>query len=153
MSLKFGAILEIKVIKKCYILCGPSMMDYPETSGNLRKLAAEVSGRFLDIFINKKNFENKSTLIKKFRNLAETSAAGFWRFKEGFRIIHHWRTTRKTSCSPKKNWDLTLKIDFENQMIIFKSHYAATSTWKKNVDRQKKNTKDSFWPGNFVFLY
>ena len=26
--------------------CGPSMMDCPETSGNLRKLAAEVSDRF-----------------------------------------------------------------------------------------------------------
>ena len=30
------------------ILCGSSIMDYPETSGNLRKLAAEVSGRFPD---------------------------------------------------------------------------------------------------------
>ena len=28
------------------IPCGPSMMDYPETSGNLRKQAAEVSGKF-----------------------------------------------------------------------------------------------------------
>ena len=26
--------------------CGPSMMDYPETSGNLRKPAVAVSGRF-----------------------------------------------------------------------------------------------------------
>ena len=29
-----------------YLPCGPSIMDYPETSGNLRKLAVEVSGRF-----------------------------------------------------------------------------------------------------------
>ena len=35
------------------------MMDYPETSGNLRKLAAEVSGRFLDFFIRKKWKEKK----------------------------------------------------------------------------------------------
>ena len=28
------------------LLCGPSMMDYPETSRNLWKPAAEVSGRF-----------------------------------------------------------------------------------------------------------
>ena len=30
------------------IPCGPSIMDYPETSGNLRKPAAAVSGRFPD---------------------------------------------------------------------------------------------------------
>ena len=35
------------------ILCGPSIMDYPETSGNLRKPAAEVSGMFPDFSINK----------------------------------------------------------------------------------------------------
>ena len=29
-----------------HIPCGPSMMDYPETSGSLRKPASEVSGRF-----------------------------------------------------------------------------------------------------------
>ena len=44
------------------------MMDYPETSGNLRKPAAEVSGRFPDFFINKKKFE-KNYANKKFGNL------------------------------------------------------------------------------------
>ena len=39
------------------ILCGPSIMNYPETSGNLRQLAAEVSDRFPD-------FEKKNMLMK-----------------------------------------------------------------------------------------
>ena len=56
--------LIIKMHHHVYIPCGPSMMDYPETCGNLRKLAAEVSGRFPDIFINEKKFEKKSILIK-----------------------------------------------------------------------------------------
>ena len=33
------------------IRCGPSMIDYPKTSGNLWKLAAAVSGRFPEFFI------------------------------------------------------------------------------------------------------
>ena len=51
------------------IPCGPSIMDYPETSGNLRKPAAAVFSRFPEVFIN-----------EKFRNLPETSPAGFQRF-------------------------------------------------------------------------
>jgi hypothetical protein len=47
-------------------------------SGNLRKPAVEVSGRFPNFSLNKKNFEKKIILInKKFGNLPETSAAGF----------------------------------------------------------------------------
>ena len=38
-----------------FVQRGPSIMDYPETSGNLRKPAAEVSGRFPDFSIKKKN--------------------------------------------------------------------------------------------------
>ena len=40
------------------------MMDYLETFGNLRKPAADVSGRFPDIFINKKIMKKKIILIK-----------------------------------------------------------------------------------------
>jgi hypothetical protein len=43
------------------------MMDYPETSGNLRKWAAVVSGRFPDFFINEKFFGNKFVLINDVR--------------------------------------------------------------------------------------
>jgi hypothetical protein len=35
------------------------MMDYPETSASLQKPATAVSGRFLDLFNNKKNVEKK----------------------------------------------------------------------------------------------
>ena len=54
-------------------------MDGP-LSGNLRKPAGNLRSMFpagFWIFL----------LIEKFRNLPETSEAGF-------RIIHHWRTTR-----------------------------------------------------------
>ena len=70
------------------ILCGSSIMDYPETSGNLRKPAAEVSGRFPDF---EKKYANK-----KFENLPETcwKPAGnrrgqFPEVSRGFRIIHN----------------------------------------------------------------
>ena len=43
-----------QVVKKSQNLvnipCGPSIMDYPETSGNLRKPAAKVTGRFSGFF-------------------------------------------------------------------------------------------------------
>jgi hypothetical protein len=50
-------------------------------SGNLWKPAVGVSGRFPDFSINKKKIEKKYT-NRKFGNLPETSAAGFWRFPE-----------------------------------------------------------------------
>ena len=48
--------------------CGPSMMDYRGTSGNLWKPAAEVSCRFPDYFTRKKKWKNKCTK-EKFGNL------------------------------------------------------------------------------------
>ena len=42
---QFGDFFKGIILSKI-IPCGPSMMDYPETSGNLRKPAAEVSGSF-----------------------------------------------------------------------------------------------------------
>ena len=60
------------------ILCGPSIMDYAETSGNVRKPAAEVSGRFPDF---EKKYANKK-IRKPAGNLPETAAAGFWRVPE-----------------------------------------------------------------------
>jgi hypothetical protein len=53
-------------------------MDYLETSGNLLKLATEVSGRFPDFSINKFFYEKTIIIIKN----SETSAAGFRRFLE-----------------------------------------------------------------------
>jgi hypothetical protein len=47
------------------------MMDYPETSRNLRQPAVEVSDRFPNFSINKFFFEKKHT-NKKFGNLLET---------------------------------------------------------------------------------
>ena len=43
------------------ILCGPSMIDCPETSGNLQKPAAVVFGRFLltIFFFEKTNYTVK----------------------------------------------------------------------------------------------
>ena len=80
---------KMKVRTHVCVPCGLSMMDYRETSGNLRKPAAEVSGRF-QFFLNRK-------IRKPTGNLPETSAAGLQRFAEvcrGFRIIHDWRTTQ-----------------------------------------------------------
>ena len=63
------------------IPCGPSMMDYPETSGNLRKLAVEVSGRFPDFLLVQKRFQS-FLLTKTYGNLPDTATAGFRRFPE-----------------------------------------------------------------------
>ena len=74
------------------ILCGSSIMDYPETSGNLRKPAAEVSGRFPDF---EKKYANK-----KFGNLPETYrkpaekppwpvSGGFQRFPDNPSLTDH----------------------------------------------------------------
>jgi hypothetical protein len=60
-------------------------MDYPETSGNLRKPAAEVSGRFRNFSIDKKKFEKKIILIKN----SETCRKPPRPVSGGFRIIHH----------------------------------------------------------------
>jgi hypothetical protein len=60
-------------------------MDYPETSGNLRKPAAEASGRFPDFSINKKNHEKKYT-NKKFRRLV---SGGFQRFPDNPSLTDH----------------------------------------------------------------
>ena len=58
---------------KYRIPCGPSKMDYLETSGNLRKPAAVVSGRFPDFLFSIKNLKKIYT-NKKFENLPETAA-------------------------------------------------------------------------------
>ena len=49
------------------ILCGPSMIDCPETSGNLQKPAAVVFGRFLlTIFFLKKQIIQSNLVIRNF---------------------------------------------------------------------------------------
>ena len=53
--------------------CGPSMVDYPETYGILKKLIAEVSGRFLGVFLN--SFHHITLL---FSAKKETMHEMFW---------------------------------------------------------------------------
>ena len=79
-ALSGGADLTLLVVMNFLfknIPCGLSMMDCPETSGNLLKPAAEVSGGF-------PNFSKKYLLIEKSGNLPETSAAGFLEVSSGF---------------------------------------------------------------------
>jgi hypothetical protein len=52
------------------------MMDYPETSGNLRKPAAEVSEFFIVIILIQILFN------RKIRKPAETFTAGYRRFPD-----------------------------------------------------------------------
>jgi hypothetical protein len=70
-SLQVPQFLRPRISKPYCILCGPSIIDYPETSGNLRKPAASVSGRFPNFFINKEKLK-KIIQTKKFGNLPET---------------------------------------------------------------------------------
>jgi hypothetical protein len=59
-----------------YVLCGPSMMDYPETSGNLRK-PPETSG----------NLRKPPETSGNLRKPPETSGNRPRRFPAGFRIF------------------------------------------------------------------
>ena len=74
------------------IPCGPSILDYPETSGNLRKPAAEVFGRFPDSFIRKKNLKKKIILIKDSeicRKPPRPVPGGFQRFPDNPSLTDH----------------------------------------------------------------
>ena len=61
------------------------MMDYPETSGNLRKPAAAVSSRFPDILINKKSFDK---IRKTCRKPPRPVFGGFHQFSSSIITIH-----------------------------------------------------------------
>ena len=63
------------------------MMDCPETSGNLRKPAAEVSGRLLDFSINKFFFEIKNS--ETCRKPSRPVSGGFQRFLDNPSLTDH----------------------------------------------------------------
>ena len=68
------------------------MMDYPETSGNLPETS--VAG-----FRQVSGFWKKNHTNKKIGNLPRRFTTGFRQVFGGFRIIHHWRTTRYKAIS------------------------------------------------------
>ena len=74
-------MFNLRILKRG-IPCGPSMMDYSETLGNLPETSVvdfrQVSGFW------KNNHTNE-----KFGNLPETCRGGFRQVSGGFRIIHH----------------------------------------------------------------
>ena len=67
-------------------------------SGNLQKPAAEVSGRFLDLSINRKCFEKKFILIKNSetcRKPLRPVSVGFQRFRDNPSFTDHTAHTLK----------------------------------------------------------
>ena len=62
-----------------------------ELSGNLQKPAAEVSGRFPNYSINKKN-RKKNPDNRQWKPVGNLRGR-FPEVSRGFQIIHHWRTT------------------------------------------------------------
>jgi hypothetical protein len=65
-----------------HVPCGPSMMDYPETSGNQPQRFLAGLRQVSKVFICMTFFSKFFLLIEKFGNLPETFAAGFRRFPE-----------------------------------------------------------------------
>ena len=80
IKLSSNAIFIRVQLDSSNIPCGPSLMEYPETSGNLRKPAAVVSSRFpagFRRFLLIKKIEIFFSTNKKLRKPAEDLSETF----------------------------------------------------------------------------
>ena len=61
--------------------CGPSIMDCPETFGNLRKLAVEVSGRFSAGFQQVSGKSTKSLYFQPSLSYIQSNLLEGWNYQ------------------------------------------------------------------------
>ena len=99
-----------RVVRQWWIIRKPA--------GNLRKLAVKVSGRFPNFFIST-SFFLIFFVSKKIRKPAGNRRGRFPEVSRGFRIIHHWRTTRYTHLfRMAPNWSHFYSYPSDRQLLF-----------------------------------